>query len=360
MQKHISIKLGLVALVALALLGFGSPIASAAPPSNDDIDAVIGISSFPFNGTSSTVDATVAPNDPFACGAPAATVWYSITSPSSAVINISTNGSDYNTLVSVFSGSPGNLSTVTCGSFGTSFSASAGQTYLVMIGAAGSFGPYPGPANGGTLALNVTATPPPSPIANASFSPFEPSTFDTVQFFGSAFDPFGVGIQTESWSFGDGATAAGCCPLHRYAADGDYQVKYTVTTFDGRSASSTITAQVRTRDVGITKLSTPANGRTGQTARIIASVVSKSAAETVVVQLFKSDPSSFDGFQLVGTLTQSVPKGKQAVPFGFNYTFTADDARIGKVTFKAVAAPIGRDALPGDNTLIAPATKVTR
>jgi hypothetical protein len=361
MQKHISLKLGLVALVMLALLGFGSPIASAAPPSNDDIGAAISISSFPFNDMSSTVAATAAYDDPSTCSTPVATVWYSITSASSAVINLSTNGSDYNTVVSVFTRSGGSLSQITCGSFGTSFNASAGQAYLVMIGAAGAFGPYPGPATGGQLVLNVTATPPPNPFANASFTPFEPSTFDTVQFLGFSFDPFGVGIQTEAWSFGDGATTTGCCVSHRYAADGDYLVRYTVITLDGRSASSTLTAQVRTRDIGITKLSTPTNGRAGQTTRIIASIVSQRATESVVVQLFKSDPANFDGFQLIGTLTQTVPQGKQAVPFSFNYTFTPDDARIGKVTFKAVATPVnGRDALPGDNTLIAPVTKITR
>jgi len=47
--------------------------------------------------------------------------------------------------------------------------------------------------------------------------------------------------------------------------------------------------------------------------------------------------------------------------FAFSYTFTADDARVGKVTFKAVANILGaRDALPADNEAIAAPTKVSR
>jgi hypothetical protein len=81
--------------------------------------------------------------------------------------------------------------------------------------------------------------------------------------------------------------------------------------------------------------------------------------ETVQVQLLKSVPG---GFETVGTLTQSIsPRGKnQTTPYTFNYTFTADDANTGKVTFKAIAMIVGsRDALPADNESIAPPTKVS-
>jgi hypothetical protein len=51
----------------------------------------------------------------------------------------------------------------------------------------------------------------------------------------------------------------------------------------------------------------------------------------------------------------------KTVNFSFSYTFTADDRLAGKVTFQAVATPVGvRDAQPGDNTAIAPVTKVSR
>ncbi len=47
--------------------------------------------------------------------------------------------------------------------------------------------------------------------------------------------------------------------------------------------------------------------------------------------------------------------------FAFRYTVTADDALIGKVTFRAFAVISGaRDALPADNEAIAPPTRVSR
>jgi hypothetical protein len=61
------------------------------------------------------------------------------------------------------------------------------------------------------------------------------------------------------------------------------------------------------------------------------------------------------GVEFVGYLTKSVPaqKGNRTTQFSFNYTFTQQDARIGKVTFKAVVVLEGaRDAFPFDNEII--------
>jgi hypothetical protein len=70
----------------------------------------------------------------------------------------------------------------------------------------------------------------------------------------------------------------------------------------------------------------------------------------------------FGGFQLVGTLTQLVPvmKGGKLVPVTMSYTFSSDDAAVGKVTFQITAQIIsGRDAIPADNTAISsPPTRV--
>ena len=52
-----------------------------------------------------------------------------------------------------------------------------------------------------------------------------------------------------------------------------------------------------------------------------------------------------------GSLTQFVPMNPKngTTEFAFSYTFTGDDAQIGKVTFRAVAVVAGvRDALPAD------------
>jgi hypothetical protein len=65
----------------------------------------------------------------------------------------------------------------------------------------------------------------------------------------------------------------------------------------------------------------------------------------------------------VGTLNQQVPvrPSNRTTTFNFSYTFTKDDATMGKVTFKAVANIQGaRDALPADNEAIASPTKVNR
>jgi hypothetical protein len=83
--------------------------------------------------------------------------------------------------------------------------------------------------------------------------------------------------------------------------------------------------------------------------------------ETVTVDLYKSIPG---GDVWIASLTLQVPvlSGNRTKNFTFNYTFTAQDAQIGKVTFRAVATINGaNDAFPADNTGISsPPTRVTR
>jgi hypothetical protein len=208
----------------------------------------------------------------------------------------------------------------------------------------------------GTLQFSLDVTP--APVANMSFNPGDPSVYDTVQFFSNSFDPGEVGIESLAWTFGDGDTGEGCCPTHRYPADGEYTVGLTVTTFDGRTARTERIVEVRTHDVTIAKLTVPQSASVGQTRQLSVGVSNKRYGESVQVQLFKSGPG---GFQLVGTLTQSVPVrgGGRTTEFKYSYTFTSDDAALGKVTFEAVASIVGaRDALPTDNEVTALPTKV--
>jgi hypothetical protein len=117
---------------------------------------------------------------------------------------------------------------------------------------------------------------------------------------------------------------------------------------------------VSTHDVAITKLSTPTTAKPGQTRQIGVSVNNQRYPETVEVQIFKSVPA---GLELFGTLSQSIPNRprNQTTEFIFSYTFTTADAALGKVTFQAIATIIGApDALPADNTAIAPPTKVNK
>jgi len=84
--------------------------------------------------------------------------------------------------------------------------------------------------------------------------------------------------------------------------------------------------------------------------------------ETVQVQLQKSVPGNFFPFQTVGTLQQLViPKGgNKSTDFDFSYTFTPDDAAIGKVTFLAqVDLGSARDAFAGDNAATSDMVRVS-
>ena len=149
------------------------------------------------------------------------------------------------------------------------------------------------------------------------------------------------------------------CPTHRYAADGDYTVTLAVTTFDGRTASTQQHISVKTHDVAITKLSVPQSANAGQTRQLTIGLSNKRYDETVQVQLYKSGPN---GFELIGTLQQSVPVrgGGRTTDLKLSYTFTSADAALGKVTFKGVAGLLSaRDALPADNEAVALPTKVS-
>jgi PKD domain len=185
------------------------------------------------------------------------------------------------------------------------------------------------------------------------YNPGDPSIFDDVQFYDQSYDPAGLGIATRSWSFGDGASATGCCPTHRYAADGTYTLTLTVTTPDGRSASSSRDLLVRTHDVGVAGVLVPQTAIVGQTGTITVALRNSRYPETVQVQLLKSIAGG--GWQPVGVLMQHVPvRGDTSTTnFDFSYRFAREDAQLGRVSFRAVATIRGaRDALSSDNTSI--------
>jgi len=230
------------------------------------------------------------------------------------------------------------------------FRAQAGTTYYFQVGASccSGFGPV-------TFHLDVA----PNPVAQLYYSyPGDPSSFDTIQFYDQSTDPAGAGISSRAWDFGDGATSTLQYPTHRYAADGDYTVHLTVTTVDGRTASTSQVLQVRTHDVAITRLAVPNAAHVGQTISITVYLQNTRYPETVEVDLSKSIPGGFAG---VGSLTKSVPvkAAGQTTRFAFSYTVTSDDKAIGKITFRAGANISGyRDALPGDNELLSTPVKV--
>jgi PKD repeat protein len=321
------------------------------PPSGNDNFADAELApGIPFTATAVFDSATREPSEPAFCFFQARTVWYRFTPTETQAVTASVQASFSFDGLTVYQGtSLNNLSFVRCtSSFGgtASFTAVAGQTYYFQVGS-----DQPGTA---TFSLQQ----PPPPQAGFFTQPFDPSSFDLVQFYDQSYDPGGIGIQSWQWDFGDGATATDPFPTHRYAADGDYLVRLTVTTFDGRTGSTSRTLQVRTHDVAITRFATPASGQTGKTTKISVDIRSNRLPETVQVQFYKSVPG---GFQLVAVSEQTLPTRNRVTSVGFSYTFTADDAIIGKVTFRAVALLVNaRDALPADNEAIGSPTKVTR
>ena len=192
-----------------------------------------------------------------------------------------------------------------------------------------------------------------NPVADFLFSPADPSALESVQFNDSSYDPAQAGIASASWDLGDGATAIGSCPSHRFAADGEYRARLTVTTADGRSASIIRVVTVRTHDVAIVELRVPRSARPGETTAIAVAVTSLRYPETVQVELFRDG-----GVEPLGRLLQPVPPWEPTT-FDFMYTFTAEDAAAGTVTFRAVATLAGaRDAQPADNAVVATPVEV--
>ena len=326
------------------------------PPPNDNMANALAATNLPFDHYADWTGATREAEEPHPSCDPdpnSKTVWYAMTpATNGSHIAYFPYGAWFSTMVAVYTGSPATgLTEVGCrvGSALT-FEATRGTTYYVQVAAL--YG------NSGAMTLRLDVTPPPN--ANFYWYGSGQSTLDVLQFSGSSYDPAGVGIQTEEWDFGDGATATGCCPTHQYRADGDYTVTLTVTTYDGRTGSATQTIAIRTHDVAVTKFQVPSSASAGQTRQIVVGLRNSNQPETVRVELYRSTAY---GFQLIGTLEQYVPvrPSNRTTDFAFSYTFTAADAQLGKVNFSATAVILGnQDRLPADNQAISLPTRVGR
>jgi hypothetical protein len=323
-------------------------------PANDHFDEAMEIPGLPFDHTVDVTAATTEPGEPepsCAYDPPDGTVWYAFTPSQDRSIMAFVQNAFSDSALAVYTGdSLDSLEEIgsRCGWQPLTFQVEAGTTYYLQVALLYGYG--------GSLQLILEEAPPPQ--AEFWFYPDDPSTLDTIQFYDYSYDPAEMGIESQVWKFGDGASATGCCPTHRYAADGDYTVELTVETYDGRVGSTSRVATVQTHDVGITKLSTPKVAKAGQTRSTVVRVKNSNYPERVEVQLYKSVPW---GFEHIGTLTQRVPvrSGGRTTNFNFSYTFTHEDAAIGKVTFRAVAYLIdARDAFFSDNEAITAPTKV--
>lgn len=134
----------------------------ASPPSNDDFEGAALISALPYQQTIDTTGAITAPDDPIlVCGAEANsnTVWYRFTPSSPGLIEANTFGSNYDTVLAVFTGTRGALNPIVCNDdvgiiFQSQvlFEAGADQTYYVSVADYGSPG-------GGLSCLTVKLEP---------------------------------------------------------------------------------------------------------------------------------------------------------------------------------------------------------
>jgi len=92
--------------------------AAPAAPVHDDIAAARTISPFPYLDVVEVLGATRAPSDPpgqTCVSVPGmASVWYQYTPPTDMSVKFDTTGSDYDTYIAVWTGSPGALSPVDC------------------------------------------------------------------------------------------------------------------------------------------------------------------------------------------------------------------------------------------------------
>ncbi len=157
-------------------LGIGEiPLPAAqmsSPPPNDDIADAIVISSLPFSDSQDTSGATIGPDEEWAeCdGGMQGTVWYSYTPPADGAIAIDTYGSDYDTVLSVWTGEPDSLMEGICNDdtdtdqSAVTLLVQAGVTYWIRVADRGE---------GGMMQLNadVGEPPPNDDIYNATEIP---------------------------------------------------------------------------------------------------------------------------------------------------------------------------------------------
>ena len=327
------------------------------PPPNDDFADAFAFTSLPYSNGVDNRAATLEPGEPTqpsgASSPLTRTVWYAFTPSQTGSVTVDALCCGFGRNLAVYTGGSVDALTevpVTRSDLRVFFMATAGTVYRIQDGVTTA-----------NCCSGISVSQTPMPNVDMWWSPFDPSTYDTVAFQPNAWDPAGLGIQSYAWDFGDGTGATGGGPTHRYQADGDYVVTLTVRTPDGRTSTAVRTVGVRTRDVAITKLAVPQSARVHQTKTITIGLENNRGSETVTVTLYRSRPGASGSWDFVGQSTQLVPgKSKnRTTSFVFSYTFTPEDATIGKVTFRAVASVnAGRDALPGDNELIAPPTTV--
>jgi hypothetical protein len=108
--RRLVLRLVVIATMGLALGSLTAPTALAQPPNNDDFANATVITDLPFSTTEDTTQATFDPTDPTSCfDTNIGSVWFAFTPPSDIMIQADTFGSNYNTLLSAWTGTQGAL-----------------------------------------------------------------------------------------------------------------------------------------------------------------------------------------------------------------------------------------------------------
>lgn len=327
-------------------------------PANDNFADASIIQELPFSQSADTTSATMEENEPSpSCGSARNTVWYAFTPVNSGSYTLKASGTD-SVLLAIYQGtSLTDLEEVGClqiqwWNIARTIHLEAGTTYYFQE----SMNGYEW--SGWVVDFSLDVAPPIN--LDFNFWPSDPNIYETIQFNNYSNDPGGASFTSTNWDFGDGASSTDWNTSHRFTQDGDYTVRLDQITEDGRTGSISKQVQVRTHDVVITRFTVPQSAAAGQTRSISVEINNQRYPETVEVQLYKSTQS---GWAWVGSLIQYVPirSSNRTTSFAFSYTFTKDDALLGKINFRAVAVLQGaRDAFPLNNEAISLPTKVTR
>jgi hypothetical protein len=335
-------------IAIILMLALGSVQPASAVGTNDNFANATVISSLPFSITTDNYGATFEPGEPNpSCGNGynLSTIWYAYTPSTNMSLTARSSYWNIPPVLAIYTGSFGSLTQIACGIYYPQFTfqALADVTYYFQLS-----GLYD--SDQGTIPFGLEATPLPQVWIN--YNPYDPTVYDNVFFFAEVYDPAGIYGNSYAWTLSDGTISDQSSFYHQFAADGDYTVNLTTTTYDGRSNTASTTLQVRTRDIAITKFSVPQTSKSNTTKTISVDVSNKRYSDYVTVTLYKGLPGG--GEQQIGVLTIYVPaRATRPTSFMFSYTFTPGDATVGKVTFRTAAAiASGRDALPADNTAI--------
>lgn len=346
-----------------SISGYDSPggalkfsLDKVAAAANDNFAAAEPIGALPFSAQPDTSVASFEADEPESTcvyDEQKPSVWYSYT-PTAAALSVVPKAKGREAAVTVYTGGDiTSLSQVAC-TEGNSWSpvvfrATPGTTYFLRFTAAHT--------NYDEISVGLSEAPPLDPYMVISSDQL--NVFSEVAFHADSYSDVD-GDLTVAWDFGDGTTAPATKGgvTHQYRTDGTYQVTMHASTDDGRTATRTSPVKIETHDVGITKFTVPASARAGQSKPITVHVANTRYLEKATVTLYKSNDSSWTE---VGRSELEVPAHPtRKVQFPFSYTFTPQDAMVGKVTFRAVVSldyPV-RDNRLVDNEVIAIATTV--